>query len=87
MLVITRADPRHAKHATVASFAWMRLIILLRVAAAKMIYSANGLPDEVAAWLQDKMIGAMCHSIEEPYVLASRRIKGERSARLPRPLQ
>ena len=43
----------------------------------KKFYAACGLPDEVAARLEQKMIGALYRGVEEQHVLASRWVKGE----------
>jgi hypothetical protein len=43
----------------------------------KKFYAACGLPDEVAARLEQKMIGALFRGVEEQHVLALRWVKGE----------
>lgn len=43
----------------------------------KKIYVACGLPDEVAARLEEKMIDAVYRGVEDRHVLASRWIRGE----------
>jgi hypothetical protein len=43
----------------------------------KKLYAACGLPDEVAARLEQKMIDALYRGVEEQHVLASRWVKGE----------
>jgi hypothetical protein len=43
----------------------------------KKFYAACGLPEEVAARIEQKMIGALYRGVEEQHVLASRWIKGE----------
>ena len=41
------------------------------------LYAACGLPDEVAARLEQQMIDAMYRGVEEQHMLASRWIKGD----------
>jgi hypothetical protein len=43
----------------------------------KRLYGACGLPDEIAARLEQKMIDALYRGVEEQHVLASQWIKGE----------
>lgn len=43
----------------------------------KTLYAACGLPDELAARLEQKMIDALYRGVDEQHVLASRWIKGE----------
>lgn len=43
----------------------------------KMLYAACGLPNEIAARLEQKMIDALYRGVEEQHLLASRYIKGE----------
>jgi hypothetical protein len=43
----------------------------------KKLYAACGLPDQVAARLEEKMIDALYRGVEEQHVLASRWVKGE----------
>ena len=48
-----------------------------RLGLYKRHYVAAGLPNDVAARLEEKMIGSMFRGVEEQHVLASRWIKGE----------
>jgi hypothetical protein len=43
----------------------------------KKLYAACGLPEEVAARLEQKIIDALFRGVDEQHVLASRWIKGE----------
>ena len=43
----------------------------------KRLYGACGLPDEIAARLEQKMIDALYRGVEEQHELTSRWIKGE----------
>src|SRR4051812_41798490 len=48
-----------------------------RLGFYRKLYVAAGLPDDVAARLEEKMLGSMFRGIEEQHVLAARWIKGE----------
>jgi hypothetical protein len=48
-----------------------------RLNVYKMLYAACGLPEEVAARLEQKMIDALHRGVEEQYVLTSQWLKGE----------
>jgi|JI10StandDraft_1071094.scaffolds.fasta_scaffold631283_1 hypothetical protein len=43
----------------------------------KKLYAACGLPDEIAARLEQKMLDAMYRGVEEQHLLASRWLRGE----------
>ena len=48
-----------------------------RLGLYKKLYTACGLPEEVAARLEEKMIGSMFLGVEEQHGLISQWIKGE----------
>lgn len=48
-----------------------------RLSLYKTLYGACGLPDEIAARLEQKRIDALLRGVEEQHVLASQWIKGE----------
>jgi hypothetical protein len=48
-----------------------------RLGFYKKLYAACGLPEEVAARLEEKLIGSMFLGVEEQHGLVSRWVKGE----------
>jgi hypothetical protein len=48
-----------------------------RLGLYKKLYTAGGLPEAVAARIEEKMIGSMFLGVEEQHALVSRWLKGE----------